>query len=59
MPKFLFQPDPIDGYEFNPIPIDIHLGIVKIPSILSLESLFIGILTIFSFSKGYTIVNEI
>lgn len=32
MPKFLFQPDPIDGYEFNPIPIDIHLGIVKIPT---------------------------
>ena len=32
MPKFLFQPDPIDGYEFNPIPIDIHLGIIKIPN---------------------------
>jgi hypothetical protein len=32
MPRFLFQPDPIDGYEFNPIPIDIHLGIVKIPT---------------------------
>ena len=32
MPKFLFQPDPIDGYEFNPIPIDIHLGIIKIPT---------------------------
>ena len=31
MPRFLFQPDPIDGYEFNPIPIDIHLGIIKIP----------------------------
>jgi hypothetical protein len=30
MPRFLFQPDPIDGYEFNPIPIDIHLGIIKI-----------------------------
>jgi bifunctional DNA-binding transcriptional regulator/antitoxin component of YhaV-PrlF toxin-antitoxin module len=29
--KFLFQLDPIDGYEFNPIPIDIHLGIIKIP----------------------------
>ncbi len=28
MPKFLFQPD----YEFNPIPIDIHLGIIKIPT---------------------------
>ena len=32
MPQFLFQPDPIDGYEFNPIPIDIHLGITKIPT---------------------------
>jgi len=32
MPGFLFQPDPIDGYEFNPIPIDIHLGIIKIPT---------------------------
>ena len=32
MPKFLFQPDPIQGYEFNPIPIDIHLGIIKIPT---------------------------
>ncbi len=32
MPKFLFQPDPIDGYEFNPIPIDINLGIIKIPT---------------------------
>jgi len=32
MPKFLFQPNPIDGYEFNPIPIDIHMGIIKIPT---------------------------
>ena len=32
MSKFLFQPDPVDGYEFNPIPIDIHLGIIKIPT---------------------------
>ena len=32
MPKFLFQPDPIDGFEFYPIPIDIHLGILKIPT---------------------------
>jgi hypothetical protein len=32
MPRFLFQPDSIDGYEFNPIPIDIHLGILKIPT---------------------------
>lgn len=31
MPR-LFQPDPINGYEFNPIPIDIHLGIIKIPT---------------------------
>ena len=28
--QFLFQPDTIDGYEFNPIPINIHLGIIKI-----------------------------
>jgi hypothetical protein len=32
MPRFLFQPDSIDGYEFNPVPIDIHLGIIKIPT---------------------------
>jgi hypothetical protein len=32
MSRFLFQPDPIDGYDFNPIPIDIHLGILKIPT---------------------------
>ena len=32
MPRFLFQPDPIDGYEFNAIPIDIHLGVIKIPT---------------------------
>ncbi len=32
MPRFLFQPDPIDGYEFNPIPMDTHLGILKIPT---------------------------
>lgn len=32
MPRFLFQPDPIEGYEFNPIPIDIHLRILKIPT---------------------------
>ncbi len=31
MPKFLFQSDSIDGYEFYSIPIDIHLGIIKIP----------------------------
>ena len=32
MPRFLFQPDSIDSYKFNPIPIDIHLGILKIPT---------------------------
>ncbi|VFJ13295.1 hypothetical protein [Candidatus Nitrosocosmicus franklandus] len=32
MPNFLFQPDPIDAYEFYSIPVDIHLGIVKIPT---------------------------
>ena len=32
MPQFLFQPDAIDGYDFNLIPIDIHLGILKIPT---------------------------
>ena len=31
-PRFLFKPDPMDGYEFNPIPIDIHMGIIKIPT---------------------------
>ena len=51
MPQFLFQPDPIDGYEFNPIPIDIHLGITKIPTeeilddfgINTTESMIVGI----------------
>jgi hypothetical protein len=32
MPQFLFQPDSIDSYEFNPIPIEIHLGMLKIPT---------------------------
>lgn len=32
MPRFLFQPDAIDGFEFDPIPIDIHLGVIKIPT---------------------------
>ena len=32
MPQFLFQPDTIDDYEFNPIPIDIHQGTIKIPT---------------------------
>lgn len=32
MPSFLFQPDPIEGYEFTPIPVDIHLGVIKIPT---------------------------
>ena len=26
------QPNSIDGYEFNSIPIDIHLGMLKIPT---------------------------
>jgi len=30
MTKFLFQPDPIDTVEFNPITIDIHQGVIKI-----------------------------
>jgi uncharacterized protein YlzI (FlbEa/FlbD family) len=30
MAKFLFQPDHIDGVEFNPITIDIHKGVIKI-----------------------------
>jgi hypothetical protein len=30
MAKFLFQPDPVDGVEFKPIRIDIHLGTIKI-----------------------------
>jgi hypothetical protein len=37
MPRFLFQPDPIDEYEFNPISIDIHLGIIKIPTEVILD----------------------
>ena len=37
MSKFLFQPDPIDGSEFYPIPIDIHLGIIKIPTVEILD----------------------
>jgi hypothetical protein len=32
VPRFFFQPDPIDGYTFNPIPVDIHKGIIKIPT---------------------------
>ena len=32
MPKFLFQPDSIDGYEFYPISMDIHLGMINIPT---------------------------
>jgi hypothetical protein len=42
MPRFLFQPDSIDGYEFNPIPIDIHLGILKIPTEEILDDLGIN-----------------
>lgn len=29
MPRILFQPDPIDGVYFEPIKIDIHLGVIK------------------------------
>ena len=51
MPRFFFQPDPIDGYEFNPIPIDIHMGVIKIPTkeilydfgINTTESVIVGI----------------
>lgn len=32
MPRFLFQPDPIGGYEFYSIPIDIHIGVIKMPT---------------------------
>jgi hypothetical protein len=32
MSHFLFQPDPIDGYEFHPIRVDVHLGVIKIPT---------------------------
>lgn len=32
MLRFLFQPDPGNGYEINSIPIDIHLRIIKIPT---------------------------
>ncbi len=28
--RFFFKPDTIDGVEFKPIKIDIHLGVVKI-----------------------------
>lgn len=28
----MFQPDPIDGYEFNPITVDIHLRVIKMPT---------------------------
>jgi hypothetical protein len=30
MPRFLFQPDPIDEIHFKPIKIDIHQGVIKI-----------------------------
>jgi hypothetical protein len=30
MPKFLFQPDPINGVPFRLVRIDIHLGVIKI-----------------------------
>jgi len=28
--QFFFKPDTIDGVEFKPIKIDIHLGVIKI-----------------------------
>ena len=30
MAEFFFKPDSIDGVEFKPIKIDIHLGVIKI-----------------------------
>jgi hypothetical protein len=30
MAQFFFKPDPIDGVEFKPLRIDIHLGVIKI-----------------------------
>ena len=30
MPRFLFQPDSIDGVCFKPIKIDIHKGVIKL-----------------------------
>ncbi len=32
MAKFLFQPDPINGVQFRPVKVDIHLGVIKIAS---------------------------
>jgi len=34
MPRFLFQPDSIDGVCFKPIKIDIHKGVIKIVDLL-------------------------
>ncbi|MDP8906811.1 MAG: hypothetical protein M3M88_04760 [Thermoproteota archaeon] len=30
MAQFFIMPDPIDGTEFKPVKIDIHLGVIKI-----------------------------
>ncbi len=30
MATFLFQPNPINGVQFRPVKIDIHLGVIKI-----------------------------
>ena len=30
MSKFLFQPDPMNGVQFRPVRIDIHVGVIKI-----------------------------
>lgn len=32
MSNFLFQPDAIDGFVFDPIPIHINFGVSKIPN---------------------------
>ena len=42
MPEFLFQPDPIDGYEFYLIPIDIRLKIIKISTEENLDNFAIN-----------------
>jgi hypothetical protein len=42
--------NPIDEYEFHPIPIDIHLGIIKVPNVEILDDF--GINTIESVIVG-------
>jgi hypothetical protein len=48
MSQFPFQPDTIDGYEFNPIPIDIYLGIIKIPTEVILDDFGINTTAVLS-----------